>query len=444
MSGFKFSDIEVVYFCAGARNHKLKNCFKNAKLFFELDERSASFKALGAAKAGKLAAICVTSGTAVAQCSGAMTEALYSDLPLILISGDRPKRLHGTAAPQTIDHLSLSKGFVRYEKEVLDVELEKLELEDVSYPLHINVLVDANHELPNRVKPAQTQDLQNFLSAHERTLFLVSHDNFSLREIVQDLASKTDLIYAESLSQAKDLSPIANEFELLKMYRDGVFDSIVRIGHTPLSKLWRVADTSDIPVFSVDPRGFAGMSRGLVYSGGYEVLKEISIKEVSWKSDFDWEVFEKYPNSQMSWMKRWQDSLPENSQVYLGNSSVIRDFEAVQTKKFRTFGNRGANGIDGQLSTAIGLAQSMDEKLYCLLGDLTFLYDFGASFELPYNLEVVALDNRGGRIFERVGIKDEIILESKGPLSKYPVPERVQIAQVCPEETLRCFEELKK
>jgi len=132
--------------------------------------------------------------------------------------------------------------------------------------------------------------------------------------------------------------------------------------------------------------------------------------------------------------------LPEDSVVYLGNSSVIRDFETVQTKKFRTYGNRGANGIDGQLSSAIGLANSMTEKVFCVLGDLTFLYDIGACMELPSNLEVYVLDNNGGRIFERVGINDETMLEGKK--LNMNVPEQVHIVKISPEQTLECFREL--
>ena len=215
MKNLKLDDIQKVYFCAGARNHSLKNSFNDAELFFELDERSASFKALGACMANELAAVCVTSGTALAQCLAAMVEAKYSELPLIVISGDRPKRLHGTGAAQTIDHMGASSGIAAQQVEVLDSELSTLKIKDAKFPLHINVLVDKDHSIENRNEGASIDELQKFVSSHKRTLFLVSHARESLRGLVQELKRKTDFVFAESLSQAKDLSVIANEFELM-------------------------------------------------------------------------------------------------------------------------------------------------------------------------------------------------------------------------------------
>lgn len=441
MKIFKLGDIQKLYFCSGARNHKLKSLFPDATFHYELDERSASFKALGSCMAGELAAVCVTSGTAVSECLSAMVEAKYSDIPFILVSGDRPKRLHGTGAAQTIDHFGASSNIASQQVEVLSSDAGAMEIVEPEFPLHINVLVDKYLERANTVVESNLNELKDFVDSHERTLFLFSHARGSLRELVLALKKKTDFVYAETLSWAKDQSPITNEFELLKMYRDGYFDSIVRIGYTPLSKLWRVVDTEEIDVFSIDPRGLSALSHGQVCSDlEFTSIAQLNPKRGKFSSSFNREVFKKYPESQWSWFQNWQEVLPEDSVVYLGNSSVIRDFETVQTKKFRTYGNRGANGIDGQLSSAIGLANSMTEKVFCVLGDLTFLYDIGACMELPSNLEVYVLDNNGGRIFERVGINDETMLEGKK--LNMNVPEQVHIVKISPEQTLECFREL--
>ncbi|MBC75858.1 MAG: hypothetical protein CME64_07565 [Halobacteriovoraceae bacterium] len=441
MKTFKLGHIQKLYFCSGARNHTLKTLFPNAKFHYELDERSASFKALGSCMAGELAAVCVTSGTAVSECLSAMVEAKYADIPLILISGDRPKRLHGTGAAQTIDHFGASSNIAGQQVEILSCDAEELEINNPKFPLHLNILVDKELDRPNTVTKNNLDDLKDFVNSHERTLFLFSHARESLRELVLTIKKKTDFVYAETLSWAKDLGPIANEFELLKLYKEGCFDSIVRIGHTPLSKLWRVIDTETIDVFSVDPRGLSALSHGQVCSDlDFVSLSQLEPAKCSHVSSFNEDIFTKYPDSQWSWFKGFQESIPEDSIIYLGNSSVIRDFEAVQNKKFRTYGNRGANGIDGQLSSAIGLANSLTEKVYCVLGDLTFLYDIGACMELPENLEVFILDNNGGRIFERVGINDETMLEGKK--LNMNVPEQVHIVKISPEQTLECFREL--
>jgi 2-succinyl-5-enolpyruvyl-6-hydroxy-3-cyclohexene-1-carboxylate synthase len=78
------------------------------------------------------------------------------------------------------------------------------------------------------------------------------------------------------------------------------------------------------------------------------------------------------------------------------------------------YGNRGVNGIDGQLSTAIGLASATTRKVYCLLGDLTTLYDLAAIKDIPDNLKLIIINNKGGRIFETLKLNNQLILEHNG------------------------------
>ncbi len=106
----ELKDLSHIFFCAGARNHRMLEYFRGSSLIFEVDERIASFKALGLAKAKhSFVAVCMTSGTAVAECLPAMIEAFYSQTQLVLISADRPKELHGTGAHQTILHESITR-----------------------------------------------------------------------------------------------------------------------------------------------------------------------------------------------------------------------------------------------------------------------------------------------------------------------------------------------
>jgi 2-succinyl-5-enolpyruvyl-6-hydroxy-3-cyclohexene-1-carboxylate synthase len=69
------------------------------------------------------------------------------------------------------------------------------------------------------------------------------------------------------------------------------------------------------------------------------------------------------------------------------------------------------NGIDGQLATAIGIATGMQETLYCILGDITTLYDLTSLREMPKNLKVVIMNNKGGRIFDMLKLDKRIVLE---------------------------------
>jgi 2-succinyl-5-enolpyruvyl-6-hydroxy-3-cyclohexene-1-carboxylate synthase len=97
--------------------------------------------------------------------------------------------------------------------------------------------------------------------------------------------------------------------------------------------------------------------------------------------------------------------------VFLGNSLIIRFFELTQTKNLKVFGNRGVNGIDGQLASAIGLAMGTDKTVHCILGDVTTFYDLSSLRDLPPNLRLIIINNKGGRIFDMLNLDKRIVLE---------------------------------
>lgn len=418
---FKLDKNLPCYFCAGARNHALLDFFNEDSLKREYDERMASFKALGLAKiTGSPVLICTTSGTAVSQTTSALLEAKYSNLPLVLLSGDRPKKMHGTGAPQTINHQEITQNCVGTFIEVTLEELGALELTNPTYPLHINVLINDTKEHGLGTYNSQTlADFNEFAQKVSRPLFLVSHENQSLRPLVEKLLTLNLNVYAETLSSAHDLTSSLSEFGLLKIRHE--FDSVIRIGHTPLSKMWRLLETEHKPVFSFDERNLPGMSYGQVAPiSGRELLNNhefFSIierfsnsKKESYLKNID-ELLNKYPQSELSVMRALQDYLPENALVYLGNSLVIRYFEMVQNRPFRTLGARGINGIDGQIAQSIGIAEGTDEQVYCIVGDITAQYDLNSLRHLPNNLTVVIINNGGGRIFETLKLKPIMVME---------------------------------
>ncbi|MFA5584719.1 MAG: thiamine pyrophosphate-binding protein [Bacteriovoracaceae bacterium] len=418
---FKLDKTQICYFCAGARNHALLEYFDEKSLRPEYDERMASFKALGLTKiTGVPALICTTSGTAVSQTVSALLEAKYSNLPLVLLSGDRPKKMHGTGAPQTINHRDITQNCVGTYIEVDLKDLANLEIQDPVYPLHINVLINdtQDHALP--LKTSQNlEDFRSFCSQVSKPLFLISHENKSLRPLVKRLIDLGLNVYAETLSGARDLSSSIGEFEILKI-RDQ-FDSIIRIGHTPLAKLWRLLESEHKPVFSFDERNLPALSYGEVapLSGGallntpvfFEIVNKFKNSKINLPSSKREELLLKYPESELSLMRKLQDFIPENSLVYLGNSLVIRYFEMVQNKAFQVFGARGINGIDGQIAQSIGIAEGTSEKVFCIVGDMTAQYDLNSIRHLPKNLTLVIINNGGGRIFETLKLKPIMVME---------------------------------
>ncbi len=421
---FRVSELEKIFFCTGARNHDLLKIFPHDKIQFEFDERMASYKALGFSKGlHRPVAVCTTSGTAVSECVSSMLEAKYGDVPLVLISGDRPKKMHGTGAPQTIVHEAITIGARGSFYEIALSELAAFEVENPVYPLHINVLVDDT--VSHAEKLTFTNDLQSFgkfLERVKRPLFLFSHEAQSMRPFILKFANTNLPYYAEAMSGGHDMSIIRTEKKLIELFKKNAFDGVIRIGHTPLSKVWRLLESNPLPVFSFDPRNLPAMSYGEVFNTGAKDLlnndqfwKFIDQVSFPFEGDDSVETFsnllKKYPSSEPAIMKRLHDVLPYDALVYLGNSLIIRFFELVQTKRHRIEGNRGVNGIDGQLATAIGLAGSTKENVYCILGDITTRYDLTSLSDLPSNLKLIIVNNHGGRIFDMLTLDKRIVLE---------------------------------
>jgi 2-succinyl-5-enolpyruvyl-6-hydroxy-3-cyclohexene-1-carboxylate synthase len=113
------------------------------------------------------------------------------------------------------------------------------------------------------------------------------------------------------------------------------------------------------------------------------------------------------PLSELSMLRALSRELPHRTRIYLGNSLPIREWDLVATREDRGFeyeANRGANGIDGQLSTFFGWC-APDRHNVCVLGDLTAIYDLGAPWitrQLDATFRIIIINNGGGRIFGRV------------------------------------------
>jgi 2-succinyl-5-enolpyruvyl-6-hydroxy-3-cyclohexene-1-carboxylate synthase len=422
---------EKIFFCTGARNHDLLKVFGPQDIYFEHDERVAGFKALGLSKVSqKPVAVCTTSGTAVSECVSSMLEAYYSELPLILITGDRPKKLHGTGSPQTILHEELTRSCRRSFFEISLSELSDLDLRDAAFPVHINVLVDDT--IPHQKETLFHRDVSTlgvFLKKYHRPLFLFSHENKSMRPMIEKFSQLKLPFYAETLSGGRDLSSFKTEKKLVELFQNDYFDCVVRIGHTPLSKVWRLLERKHLPVFHLDSRNLPALSYGEVLPLG---LSDLMDNNVFWSTlrnvpTFSVEddthgvlsqLIEKYPGSEISLFRKLNDHISSHEHVYLGNSLVVRFFELTQTKNFKVFGNRGVNGIDGQLSTAIGISLGISDNIYCILGDITTFYDLSSLREVTKNLFLIIVNNNGGRIFDMLNLDKRIILEHQEDFRK--------------------------
>jgi len=195
---------------------------------------------------------------------------------------------------------------------------------------------------------------------------------------------------------------------------------VLRLGGVPALRLWRDLDRGTVPVFSVSRGPFRGMSRGgLIHGAIGEVLDSLRSSPVARDLEPVRErdraftdrvdgILATEPRSEPALVRELSRVIPSDAHVYLGNSLPIREWDlfadrAPNRRVVRA--SRGANGIDGQLSTFLGLSDAAAEN-WAILGDLTVLYDLAAPWVVPQlggrRLRIVVVNNRGGRIFGRL------------------------------------------
>lgn len=239
---------------------------------------------------------------------------------------------------------------------------------------------------------------------------LAPADRARVRELVANVS-----IYAEPLSGLREeLADIAIHNE--RTLHRGNFDEVIRIGNVPTLRFWRDLDSRDVPVTHYSRLPFTGLTRGAMRS--LDELPSIAGTRDEALYAFDREqssriagILDAEPQSELAMIRALSRELPENARIYLGNSLPIREWDLAATREKRGFeyeANRGANGIDGQLSTFFGWCAPHAANV-AIVGDLTALYDLNAPWIVPQldaSFRIVIINNRGGRIFERVATAD--------------------------------------
>ncbi|HEX6098897.1 MAG TPA: thiamine pyrophosphate-binding protein [Thermoanaerobaculia bacterium] len=407
--------------CAGSRNAPLLAVLgaSDAKLFSFVDERSATFFALGRMKLhGDPVAVVTTSGTAVAEMLPAAIEAFYSGLPLVLVSADRPARFRGTGAPQSIEQVGLFGVYAetdlaewtRTRPLHLNVELEELECRAWLQPAPPG----APARSTNPVRSAEGGGLKPRPTLGLRPLVILGAIAPGHRQRVRELVKALNApVYAEPLSGLREDPTLPHITAGERMIRRGNFDSVIRIGNVPTLRFWRDLETLDLPVTHFSDLPFPGLTRGDVHP--IEALDDSTTRRLddSFLLEQDREmrarieaILDSEPASELAMLRELSRGLPEHARVYLGNSLPIREWDlaATRDRRFDYEANRGANGIDGQISTFFGWC-APDRENVCVVGDLTAIYDLGAPWIVPQldaPFRIVILNNGGGRIFGRV------------------------------------------
>jgi 2-succinyl-5-enolpyruvyl-6-hydroxy-3-cyclohexene-1-carboxylate synthase len=434
--------VKDILLCAGARNSPLVVLLEKAKgvrvwNFFE--ERSAGFFALGRSQRDQTpVAIITTSGTAVAELLPAAVEATYTQTPLIFVTADRPRSYRGTGAPQSIDQVGIFFKYVETCVDIADTNEElDLSLWTRKAPLQINVcfdepLIDEEiSELDLSQIPKTSRKISAFAQTQSRVmnqpLVIAGPLSISQAEQIAPYLEKLGApIYAESLSNLRGKTSLDHLFLKSgeKMVRDafikGYCQSILRVGGVPTLRFWRDLEEKfqSVPVTSISDSDYTGLSRSVQHLVGFEnfhLIKSQWIQD-SRKKIFEWdqetakkfeELLAKYPQSEVAFLSRLSRQM--NSQfIYIGNSLPIREWDMVypyQNVETRLCGNRGANGIDGQISSFLGGSMESKEN-WGLFGDLTALYDLSSLWvtrQMPeMKLRLVVINNQGGQIFKNI------------------------------------------
>lgn len=452
-----------VVICAGARNAPLVvalNSQTTTKVWSLFEERSASFFALGRIKShGKPVAVITTSGTAAAELLPAAIEGYYSGLPLLLITADRPPSYRGSGAPQAIEQVGLFSGYVEVSVDVWDQALNYVWSE--SRPLHLNVCLDETSraeldEIENLFAKRNTfasvpveipiempslpdnQEIQkakiDFTARCKKPVVIVGGLNDRERAFVKSWLLKAQRpVYLEALSGLcgdNELNALkiqgsdrAIELAMNKRWVDGV----IRIGGVPTLRVWRDLEAKFIerPVLSFSNLPFTGLSRKDTHTLPLWQLELFRPEPQSWEMPFNDlqkqaqtaldSLLLQFPRSEPGMLYSLARQLPKSARVYVGNSLPIREWDLVARNfenQWLIEANRGANGIDGQLSTFLGFAENGPEN-WALLGDLTVLYDLTAPFILRQrplkNCNIVVINNQGGKIFSRMYSRPELV-----------------------------------
>ena len=418
------------------------------------DERSASFAALGVALAtGVPAALLCTSGTAATHFHAAVVEAHQSGVPMVVLTADRPPELHGVGAPQTIEQTDLYGVAARWFHDPgVPVDDQRSTWRSIASdawthavgdrpgPVHLNLpfrepLVGQIGALPDaapiELRSPPLVEVTDLLAlvATSRGL-IVAGNGVDDPRLVQELANATGWpIVADPLSGCQMLESAVARFDALlrhpefgKVHRPAV---VLQLGMPPASKVfaqWLAA--SEAKHVAVSPVGLVS-DPNLV--GSQQVHASIGAlcsslaAEVTQPRDPGWvdqwigadrvarQVLDNALASERTLSepgvaRAVTTGIPAGGHLVVASSMPIRDVEWFGTPRsdITVHSNRGANGIDGVVATAIGVAIGSGAATTVLLGDVAFCHDMSSLTALHargLHLTIVVTDNDGGAIF---------------------------------------------
>ena len=459
IAGLKQGGVCQVVISPGSRSTPLALLVKREKdlqYFVAVDERSAGFLALGLAKSSQqpVALLC-TSGTAAANFYPAICEAEASNVPLVVLTSDRPPELRNVGAPQTMSQNQLYADHVKFFVELAlpestplmlrysfwqGFQLAKRAMSGVKGVVHANIplreplLPDLTQNTPIDLSLTQTTT-QNLIAQgwFQKKGLIVLGSERSLAEAQLALTLANHLgwpIVGDPLSQ---LASCDGKTQNYVKQADVIFEEardlpevevILRFGKVPVTKnvMFYLRDSQAVQILVDETQQWPDY----LYRSQYLVAE--SLTEVAQQ------ILQSTPKRDQAYLQAWQNlqklasqaidetseqftfhesqlamslmkTLAYGEQLFVANSNAIRlvdRLSGVSETSFQVFGNRGVNGIDGILSTVAGLAMRTKARTYLLVGDLTLFHDMNGlqllkAYQLP--VTIILLNNNAGGIF---------------------------------------------
>jgi len=427
-------------------------------VFVQIDERSGSFFALGIAKAtDKPVVVLSTSGTAAAEFHPAVVEAYYSRTPLIVLTADRPPELREVGANQAVDQDHLYGRTVRWFFDPgVPVEspnaarvwrrlAARAYSEAAGGPVHLNLpfrepLVPAPGEVPTPIGEApqaisrgvllpsaeQVASVARALQAATRPLVIAGEMRDGTR-LARGLNRLGLPVLAEPSSQLRRAETGAAVESYEALLRAGWSlqhgpDLVVRLGGSPTSRVlnaWLAAASA--PTIVIDPAGEwrdqDQVATNVLSCDPQALLEALPpVDRAAWRDE--WVNAGKKATTAIAAslvstpvyeghiVRAIAAKLPEDSQVFIGSSMPIRaadSFWPYARGRQVFYGNRGASGIDGLVSTGLGVAAARPSvPTVLMLGDLSMYHDMNGLWSIRRHglkATIVVCDNNGGGVF---------------------------------------------
>lgn len=458
--------VKNVVISPGSRSTPLAYaCMKEEGLtvYRQIDERSAAYFALGMAKAsGEPVMLLCTSGTAAANYFPAIVEAFYARIPLIVVTADRPHELREVGAPQAINQIDLFGSHVKWSVDLpmpeednrLDFLVRHLHrsvknaASEPKGPVHLNVpfreplILDFEQQYnsTSEIKhlkgaSALTSEVKGFLDRivqTEKGLLVIGEMTEKMPHEFWDFIKKLNWpVLADPLSNVrsnldegcKDL--IIDSYDAIlksEVFKESMVpDTVIRIGPQPVSK------PLTLFLASVKPETYAVFDESPMMRDAQSVVthhiqasaeglwqlpiqpKSVNSYTEKWTaaSELFWKLTENHCNEQLDegvLAKILFDEL-DQCDLIVSSSMPIRDTDTyfkATPRDIMIYANRGANGIDGVVSTAFGVQALKKRPAFLFIGDLSFLHDMNgliASKMQETDLTIVVMNNDGGGIF---------------------------------------------